>query len=437
MMVAHLRMVFVLIPVLLAGTGLQAQGTLEDYRRAEDIRERFDKLMVGVVGGGAHWIGKSNQLWYRVSVKDGHRFVMADAEAWDKGPAFDHERLAQALSAALDEEYSATTLPFREFDFADDRQAIEIEIKDSKWRCSLTDYTCEAGGEAEDEEEEGERPDTVVSPDKKLEACIRNFNVAIRPVGGQEVDSEEDQQGDRNGRSQKPPPCAEDPQAVLLSRDGSEGDAYQLRSIEWSPDSKKLAVYRRQPGYRRLVHFVRSSPKDQVQPKHETTATLPSWSNGLYRKPGDRLDAIQPVLFQVEERRQIVIDKTHFPNPYRISRPVWREDSRAYTFEYNQRGHQVYRVLEVDGQSGQVRVLISEEPDTFFTYSRARGSLRGSGKYWRHDLDDGRQILWMSERDGWNHLYLYDGASGDVIRQVTRGEWVVKSVDRVDEENQH
>ena len=39
----------------------------------------------------------------------------------------------------------------------------------------------------------------------------------------------------------------------------------------------------------------------------------------------------------------------------------------------------------------------------------------------------------MSERDGWNHLYLYDGATGAVKNQITKGEWVVRGVDQVDE----
>ena len=68
--------------------------------------------------------------------------------------------------------------------------------------------------------------------------------------------------------------------------------------------------------------------------------------------------------------------------------------------------------------------MITEEPKTFFCYS---------GKKFRHDLDDGKEIIWMSERDGWNHLYLYDGATGEVKHQITKGEWVVRSVVQVDE----
>ncbi len=40
----------------------------------------------------------------------------------------------------------------------------------------------------------------------------------------------------------------------------------------------------------------------------------------------------------------------------------------------------------------------------------------------------------MSERDGWNHLYLFDAKTGAVKNQITKGEWVVRGVDRVDEE---
>jgi dipeptidyl aminopeptidase/acylaminoacyl peptidase len=128
------------------------------------------------------------------------------------------------------------------------------------------------------------------------------------------------------------------------------------------------------------------------------------------------------------------VDNSLFPNAYQISQAVWRKDSRAFTFEYNQRGHQVYRVLEVDAGTGKARAVISEEVNTFFAYRPVAGST-DTGKNWRFDIDDGREVLWMSERDGWNHLYLYDGATARVKNQVTKGEWVVRAVDSVDVAN--
>jgi dipeptidyl aminopeptidase/acylaminoacyl peptidase len=224
--------------------------------------------------------------------------------------------------------------------------------------------------------------------------------------------------GGAGGAPERTPPAFS-----MLSFDGSEGDAYQLMSIRWSPDSKKLVAYRRRPGYNRLVHYVLSSPADQLQPKDTSI---------FYRKPGDLLDGIQPVLFDVATRAEAVVSTALYPTPYQISQAVWRKDSHAFTFEYNQRGHQVYRVIEVDAANGAARAVVSDEPKTFFSYRPLNGSPTDHGSYWRYDVDDGKEVLWMSERDGWAHLYLYDGATGKVKNQVTKGEWVVRGVDSVD-----
>ena len=78
-----------------------------------------------------------------------------------------------------------------------------------------------------------------------------------------------------------------------------------------------------------------------------------------YAKPGDQLDLEQPVVFDVRSQKQIVVDTQLFPNPFDMSDLAWRKDSRGFTFEYNQRGHQVYRIIEVDAKTGAARAVIS------------------------------------------------------------------------------
>ena len=243
-----------------------------------------------------------------------------------------------------------------------------------------------------------EAPQVCTSFDGKWDAVIENYNVFLRPAG-----------------STQP--------ATPLSSDGSEGNYYTLRSVAWSPDSRKLAAYHSRPGYARQVHYIESSPAGQVQPKH---------SSILYRKPGDALDIAYPVLFDIASGKEVEIDRELFPSAYNLTEPVWRKDSRAFTFEYNQRGHQVYRVLEVDAQTGKVRALIDEQSRTFFYYNPLGPGL-SAGRRFRYDVTDGSEIIWASERDGWEHLYLYDGATGRVKNQITRGNWVVRNVDLVDE----
>src|SRR6266545_4498316 len=340
--------------LLLLPAFANAQGTPADYERSAGLREKFQGLVVNAPDR-ANWIDKTSRFWYRKAVKGGYEFVLMDAETLAKKPAFDHEKLAAALSESLpsgDEAITALRLPFNEFNFVDGERAIELNARGARWRCDLTAYKC-----------------------RKSDAP------AFGRFGG---------------------------------RGAGPGTLHGIPGARYNfPPSSDTKVA---PGYERTLDYVESSPADQLQPKYHTIE---------YAKPGDALDQPQPVLFNIETKKQIIVDNTLFPNPYNLTRLEWRKDSRAFTFEYNQRGHQVYRVIEVDAATGKPRAVISEEPKTFFCYS---------GKKYRYDLADGREIVWMSERDGWNHLYLYDGVTGKMKNQITKGEWVVRGVEKVDEE---
>ena len=386
-----------------------AQVTKADYDRAQSLRDHYDTLAVNVPDTPT-WIGTTHRFYYRRTRADGFEFVLMDADSGVKQPAFDHARLADALSKASGESHKPNRLPFQSFTFNDALSAIEMTIAGARWTCTLADYVCRTPelprpGEVRRGitgpvrgDQSGVTPRPRLSPDGKWMAFIDNYNVAIRPFGGDK--------------------------RTILSTDGSEGHYYDPASIVWSPDSTRIAAYRVRPGYRRLVHYVSSSPEDQLQPEH--------WAL-QYAKPGDLLDLEQPVLFDVRAAKAIRVDSRLFPNPYDLSDLVWRKDSRAVSFEYNERGHQVYRVIEVDAQTGAARAVISEEPKTFFYYNRSAATLQ-AGKRFRYDLNDGREVIWMSERDGWNHLYLFDGATGAVKQQITRGDWPVRHVVKVDED---
>ncbi len=395
--------------VLLCSVSSAAQVTTADYQRAQSLRQQYESAAI-FVPEPATWIAGTHKFYYRRSLAHGFEFVTVDADTQQKQPSFDHPRLADALSRAIGRAYQGTRLPFQNFTFNDALSAIEMTIDGARWTCTLADYSCRTpevprpgdirrgiSGPVRGDLS-GATPRPRMSPDGKWMAFIDNYNVAIRPFGG-----------DRR---------------TALSTDGSEGNYYDPASIVWSPDSSKIVAYRIRPGYRRLVHYVASSPEDQLQPQH--------WAM-QYAKPGDLLDLEQPIMFDVRSQKQITIDSRLFSNPFDMSDLVWRKDSRAFSFEYNQRGHQVFRVIEVDAHTGQARAVVSEEPKTFFYYNRSAATLQ-AGKRFRHDLADGKEVVWMSERDGWNHLYLIDGATGKVKTQITKGAWPVRHVIKVDED---
>ena len=434
-----------------ASTGIKA-----DYERAMGLRDRLQNTIVNVAEAPS-WVGTTTKFWYRKSVKGGNQFVVVDAAAATKAPAFDHTRLAAAISAAAQGKYTDVTLPFSTFTFSDDMQAIDFTIGGGargaggggggtgpaaagaaalpRWRCTLTTYECTRRPAPADSAAAGQgrggrgatpapgapasdQPQVRVSPDGKSEVLVQNFNIFLRPAGSASAPAPI-----APGPTPQPAPAA--PRAVPLTWDGSEGDAYTFSSIVWSPDSKKIAAYRRRPGYRRMVNYVQSSPADQLQPKLDSR---------YYQKPGDVVDLDQPVLVDVATKRAVAIDSALFPNPYSNGRIEWRKDNRAFTFEYNQRGHQVYRVIEVDAATGAARTVVEETSKAFVDYRRPTAGLSDSGRTYRYDVADGREVIWMSERDGWSHLYLYDGATGRVKNQITKGNWRVHFVERVDEE---
>ena len=243
----------------------------------------------------------------------------------------------------------------------------------------------------DDEQPEHEKyssPRGLRSPDGKWEVLLKEHNLWIQGKDGQ---------------------------PVQLSKDGTDEDGYRGGDIHWSPDSKRLAALRTLKEEEHLVNVVESSPKDQLQPK------LHSFR---YLKPGDRVAKQRPKLFNVTKRQEIQIEQGLFNNPWRINRIRWAKNSREFTFEYNERGHQVFRIISVNSRNGKTKPVVEETSNTFVDYSQ---------KHYEYWLADGEELIWMSERNGWNHLYLFDTRKKKLKNAITKGNWVVRKVEHIDE----
>ncbi|HEY6622030.1 MAG TPA: DPP IV N-terminal domain-containing protein [Steroidobacteraceae bacterium] len=391
------------LAALVVGQPLAAQPSVNDYEHAIRLRDSWSGLTENIAEP-AQWIDGTHRFVYRKTVPGGFQFVVMDAESQQKLPAFDHDRLAAAFGTATGKVYSGLHLPFTEpfasVDIIDDGRALTAEFEEAAWKCSLTDYVCSRlpphgghqprGFETVRDLKIPADNSPKKSPDGKWLAFVENWNIALRTSSG-------------GGGT------------IPLSTDGSQGEFYDPESIAWSPDSKKLAAYRVRPGFRREVTRVISSPPDQVQPKLAVQ---------LYPKPGDAVDIDRPVIFHVDSKTQLQVPFEQFPNPFTMSSLTWRKDSGSVTFEYDQRGHQLYSLFEVNADTGMARAVATDRSTTFINTWRR----------FAHDVGGmGREIIWMSERDGWNHLYLYDGRTGRVKNQITKGEWVVREVVKVDD----
>ncbi|WP_108805902.1 DPP IV N-terminal domain-containing protein, partial [Xanthomonas fragariae] len=339
-------------------------------------------------------------FYYRKTVPGGFAFVSEDVATLQKQSAFDQARVARGLSEATGKTYTALRLPFERFSYAQEGERrngeIRFELGDDAWRCTLPTYRCARDDAAARPRGFGvvRDPDLLAdntprrSPDGRWETLADGWNLILRRLS--------------------------DGQVTRLSNDGRADDYFDPESIAWSPDSQRLAVYRVRPGLARRVTRVEAAPAGGGQPIVHTQ---------LYPKPGDAVDVERPVLFDVDGERRDV-DSALFSNAYSLSPLQWRSDGRSVAFDYVQRGFQRMRVIAVDAQSARAHVAVGEDARTFVYANRS----------FRHDVDGrGDEVLWISERDGWRHLYLFDGRTGKVKRQITRGAWIVRDVLRVDD----
>jgi dipeptidyl aminopeptidase/acylaminoacyl peptidase len=191
--------------------------------------------------------------------------------------------------------------------------------------------------------------------------------------------------------------------------------------VRWSPDEKCLVAFQTANVPQRNVEFIESSPSEQLQPITRRFA---------YTKPGDDLPRKTLRVFSVKDRselKEVEVSNELFQHPWSLRFVKWTEDSKKFWLLYNQRGHQALRLVEVDATTGKARTLIEETSDAFIHYSNNAKSVF-------KPLSE-NEILWASERSGWNHLYRFD-ADGQLLGALTEGEWNVKKIDWIDYENE-
>lgn len=100
---------------------------------------------------------------------------------------------------------------------------------------------------------------------------------------------------------------------------------------------------------------------------------------------------------------------------------VSKDGKRLYFQRWNRPWNQS-DICEVDVQAGEVRVVIHEEDKPYLDYQMRSISF----------LNDGKEILFRSERTGWGHYYLYDTATGKLKNQMTDGTWVAGPIEKID-----
>lgn len=384
----------ILFLLLFIPTIAYSQNIGELYKKADSFQDRFAaKYYYGI--SDIKPINKTHSFWYLTQTPKGKEFQIIDTEQKKTYTAFDQQKLAVSLKSVINKEVQAYQLPFRSIRYNDDMSIIYFVIDKTEFSCNLKNYTVKKEDTRVPSDEYWGRvfredlKDKVKSPDNKKEAYISEGNLWVRDM--------------ETGKTKK------------LSNDGSVYEYYSS-NIYWSPDSKKIVSCRYRPAEIRKLLLIASSPTNQLQPKTEEYD---------YPKPGDPLPIRRPVVFFVDEDKSIEFKVPDVDAQFSLDNIRWDKSNDFFTFSFNKRGHQQYLIYAADITNGKLKTVVDEQSPTFIYYSALY-------QYW---FDTDNELLWISERDGWRHLYLYDSSTGTVKKQLTKGGWVVKSVVNVDEKN--
>lgn len=233
---------------------------------------------------------------------------------------------------------------------------------------------------------------TELSPDKKMVAYTKDNNLYVWiPEKGEIAITNESDKGIVSG------------QAVHRSEFGIE------KGIFWSPDGKKIAFYKMDET------MVTDYPILDIDP-------LPAEVEYIkYPMAGGKSHHVTVGIYNTENNSTVFLN-TGEPAEQYLTCLTWAPDSKDFYIAHLNRDQNHMKLTKYNSTDGTKTGVLFEESDE--KYVEPEHPL-----YFVPGNDN--QFVWISERDGFDHFYLYD-TSGKLIKQLTKGEWVVLSMEGFD-----
>jgi dipeptidyl aminopeptidase/acylaminoacyl peptidase len=394
--------------------------TTADYARAEKFMNYNTTPLVFRSSVQATWL-PDERMWYRVVTAEGSEFILVDPTRGTREPAFDHARLAAALSKAAGSPYDGAHLP-QSLALSPDAQSISVTAGSNRWKCDRQGNACAAdsspaadapaggrgGGRGGRGGRGGAAGGGAQSPDGKSTVMIRDNNLWVRDAGGKETQLTTDGIKDFG-----------------YATDNAGWTSSERPIVLWSPDSKKIATFQqdqRGVGEMYLVSTTVGHP------------TLRAWK---YPLPGDPVvTTIQRVIVDVAAGKVIRLQMP--PDQHRSTLcdditcsgsldMQWNADGTQLAFVSTSRDHKEEHLQIADAATGAVHEVLHEKVSTFFE--------SGNGRINWHYLPSTNEAIWFSEGDNWGQLYLYDLSGVNKLKnQITSGEGNVTQIVKVDEQ---
>lgn len=392
-------------------------SNIESFTAENLVKERYQRaqnLIQGLTGTRLTlnttlypvWIEKSDKFWYVRETRKGKEYRLVDANTMANEVAFDHQKLAEALSKSSSEDVNAGDLPIQSVKIEINPSKVSFTAYDRRWQFEDKTGKCELLTRAYDPSNE------VMSPNKRYVVFSKGANLWLR---------------DLEAETEKP-----------LTHDGEDYYNYGANGtawgfplstdlqVLWSPDSKKILTVQRDVRRVKKLPIVHHAP--------EGGGIRPVLESAPVAYPGDdELEELRLLTIDIEtgshqpaDYRQIPVTRNSF-GYFESNMGWWSKNSGKAWFVDVDRYYKWVKVVEFDTGTGSTRVVFEEVSDTHINLMLNQDDLPTF-----LPLPDSNEILWFSERTGTGHLYLYDLKTGELIRPVTSGDWIVRDIVRFD-----
>ncbi len=392
------------LSLITVGVNAQPNGQVE----REEMYRRYLEFPKYVKGGKVdpHWMADGNSFWYAEGAPENTVIWKVDPIANIKEPMFDSARLQKVLATIHDPAHQS--MPFDTFSFVDEEETtVRFTVEEQEFDLRLDTYEMRRVPPESEADRRRRTPQLIrkayyyypeiyelPSPDRRWFVGVKDHNLYLRsPL---------------------------DDGITWLTTDGVEDfdwGAWARFPPMWSPDSRKLAI--RKTDWRNV-------PKTPIIQWLTPTEEV-EWVRGNPRARGP-LYQTELFIIDILSGKKIRIDTGPEPDQH-LHISGWLPDSSALLLLKANSNVTVLQLMVADAAKGKSRVILTETGETAVRYLYF--------PWWDRlvtFLEKGKRLIWMSERDGWDHPYLYE-LDGALIRQLTKGSFPVEQVVSVDESN--
>lgn len=378
--------------LLVCGFTELAFGQKADFKKAEKFRRAASE--VGSLSVQPHFLKDKDQFWFSYRTSDGTQWYWVDPAKKIKRLLFDNEYMAQELTKITTKPYSIKSLPLKDLEFKKDGKTLKFVVDEFNYEYNIDSRLLAQKDSVKVKKRENHWG--IYSPDSTYILFAKKHNLYLMKAGDKDsVEIQITHDGE--------------PFHSYASNERDTSSKRTWASARWFKDSKRFYTVKSDNRKVKDLWVI------------NVLAERPKLEEYRYSMPGDKEVAQRELfVFDVDSLKQVKIATEKWPDQSLSVLHAGKNSDKIY-FQRKRRTCDEIDICYADTRTGECKVLINEKSKPYFNDQLYHLSI----------LEEGKDLIWWSERTGWGHFYHYDG-EGNLKNAITSGNWVAGKMVRID-----